>query len=92
MECQALRCRPPYFMRRLLLAPLILALASSVQAHPKGIYKTQNEARQQSAELQCVGIHKNGDYWMPCADEKDYTKHLEQDKHERSLTSKSFLA
>ena len=78
MECQALRCRPPYFMRRLLLAPLILALASPAQAHLKRIYKTQNEARQQAAELQCVGIHKNGDYCMPCANEKELHKALRE--------------
>ena len=76
MECQALRCRPPDFMRRLLLAPLILAIASPVQAHTKGIYKSPNEARQQSAALQCEGIHKNGDYWMPCANEKELHKAL----------------
>ena len=62
--------------KRLLLAPLILALASPLKAHQKGIYKSQNEARQQSAELKCVGIHKNGDYWMPCANEKELHKAL----------------
>ena len=77
-EHQALCCRPPNFMRRLLLAPLILTLASPVQAHPKGIYKSQNEAREQSAELQCEGIHKNGDYWMPCANEKELHKALRE--------------
>ena len=78
MECQALSCRPPVFMHRLLLAPLILALAPPVQAHPKGIYKSQSEAREQSAELQCEGIHKNGDYWMPCANEKELHKALRE--------------
>ena len=63
-------------MRHLLVAPLVLALASPVQAHPIGIYKSQNEARQHSAELQCEGIHKNGNYWMPCTNEKELHKAL----------------
>ena len=76
MEHQALCCRRPNFMHHLLLASLILTLPSPVQAHPKGIYKSQNEAREQSDELQCEGIHKNGDYWMPCANEKELHKAL----------------
>ncbi len=43
MEHQSLGYRAADFMRRLLLAPLILALTSPVQAHIKGIYKSQKE-------------------------------------------------
>ncbi len=75
-EVPSTAMRPSDFMRRLLLAPLILALASPVQSHPIGIYKSQNEARQQSDKLQCEGIHKNGDYWMPCDNEKELHKAL----------------
>ena len=78
MECHTQHCRLPCFIHHLLLAPLLLALASSLKAHQKGIYKSQNEARQQSVKLQCEGIHKNGDYWMPCANEKELHKALRE--------------
>ena len=60
------------------ITPLILALSSAVQAHPKGIYKSQSEARQRSTELRCESVHKNGDYCMPCANEKELHKALRE--------------
>ena len=48
----------------------------SSNAHMKGTYSTEKEAQKKSLELDCVGIHKNQDKWLPCENEKELHKYL----------------
>lgn len=34
--------------------------------HNKMLFKTKEEANRKAKELNCVGSHKMGNYWMPC--------------------------
>jgi len=40
-------------------------------AHIRGIFLTQEDAKNRSLELGCEGIHMHKDKWMPCKDEKE---------------------
>ena len=68
-------------MLKLLLALLLLAAASaglavSVQAHSKGIYESEAEAKQRATELGCDSVHQNNERWMPCSDEAELHRML----------------
>ena len=41
------------------------------QAHMRGTFSSEQEAKNRSLELGCEGIHKNQDKWMPCKNEKE---------------------
>ena len=45
-------------------------------AHIRGIFLTQEDAKNRSLELGCEGIHMKQDKWMPCKDEKELHIHL----------------
>lgn len=47
----------------------LVAAPPPVQAHSKGLYKTQAEAEQRARELGCKGTHQNNGLWMPCSNE-----------------------
>ncbi len=40
-------------------------------AHMRGTFLFEEDAKNRSLELGCVGIHKNKDKWMPCKNEKE---------------------
>ena len=40
-------------------------------AHMRGIFLSKEAAENRSLELDCEGIHKNQDKWMPCKNEKE---------------------
>ena len=68
-------------MLKLLLALLLLAAASaglavSVQAHSKGIYESEDQAKQRAIELGCDSVHQNNGRWMPCSDEAELHRML----------------
>ena len=68
-------------MLKLLLALVLLAAASaglavSVQAHSKGIYESEAEAKQRATELGCDSVHQNNERWMPCSDEAELHRML----------------
>ena len=68
-------------MLKLLLALLLVAAASaglavSVQAHSKGIYESEAEAKQRATELGCDLVHQNNGRWMPCSDEAELHRML----------------
>ena len=48
----------------------------SSNAHMKGTFSTEKDAKKESLELGCVGIHKNQDKWLPCENEKELHKYL----------------
>ena len=57
------------------------AVASAVlpmgaQAHSKGIYKSEAEAKQRATELGCASVHQNNGRWMPCSDEAELHRML----------------
>jgi hypothetical protein len=60
------------------LIPLALAPAA-VQAHGKGLYRTQAEAEQRARELGCRGTHQNNGLWMPCSNEAHLHRELRQE-------------
>ena len=45
-------------------------------AHGKGLYATESEAQQRSAEIGCSSVHENNGRWMPCADERELHQQL----------------
>ena len=45
-------------------------------AHGKGLYATEDEARQRAAEIDCSSVHKNNGRWMPCTDERELHQQL----------------
>jgi len=42
----------------------------------KGTFATEKDAKKESLELGCVGIHKNQDKWLPCENEKELHRYL----------------
>ena len=40
-------------------------------AHMRGKFLSEEDAKNRSLELGCEGIHKNQDKWLPCKDEKE---------------------
>jgi len=63
-------------MRLIILLITIFLNSTSINAHTKGIYKNATNAKDHSSKLGCEGIHKNGEYWMPCSNEKELHKKL----------------
>ena len=47
-----------------------------LQAHMRGKFSSENEAKDKSLELGCEGTHKNQDKWLPCKNEKELHKYL----------------
>ena len=45
-------------------------------AHSKGLYATEDEARQRAGEIGCNSIHENNGRWMPCTDERQLHQQL----------------
>ena len=45
-------------------------------AHGKGLYSTEDEARQRAAEIGCSSVHENNGRWMPCTDERELHQQL----------------
>lgn len=52
---------------------------AAVQAHSKGLYRTQAEAEQRARELGCQGTHQNRGLWMPCRNEAHLHHELRQE-------------
>jgi hypothetical protein len=59
-----------------LLALALFAAAPVAQAHPKGLYDSQQQAEQRAKELGCEGIHQSQGKWMPCINEAALHQHL----------------
>jgi hypothetical protein len=59
-----------------LLALALFVAAPVAQAHPKGLYDSQQQAEQRAKELGCEGIHQNQGKWMPCSNEAALHQHL----------------
>lgn len=57
----------------------LVAAAPAVEAHSKGLYKTQAEAEQRARELGCKGTHQNNGLWMPCSNEGHLHRELRQE-------------
>ena len=60
----------------LLLAVVSVAQPLISQAHSKGIYKSEAEAKQRATELGCDSVHQNNGRWMPCSDEAELHRML----------------
>ncbi|SBO44434.1 DUF3721 domain-containing protein [Cyanobium sp. NIES-981] len=56
----------------------LVAAPPAVQAHSKGLYRTQAEAEQQARKLGCSGTHRNNGLWMPCSSERHLHQELRQ--------------
>ncbi len=67
-----LHSAPSALWRLLMIAALATSplLASSVNAHMRGMYATKGEAEKRAAELKCKGTFAMGAMWMPCANER----------------------
>jgi hypothetical protein len=48
-------------------------------AHMKGMFKTKQEAEQRAAELKCKSTFAMGSLWMPCANEQQLHKALQNE-------------
>ena len=46
-------------------------MSSPAQAHGKGIYASEAEARTQAEKIGCTEAHQNKGRWMPCANERE---------------------
>ena len=57
-------------IKLIILLITIFPNTTSINAHTRGIYKNSTDAKEHSSQLGCEGIHKNGEYWMPCSNEK----------------------
>ena len=55
---------------------LFLNFNLSSNAHLKGTFSTEKDAKKKSLELGCVGIHKNREKWLTCKNEKELHKYL----------------
>ena len=55
---------------------LFLNFNLTSNAHMKGTFSTEKDAKKKSLELGCVGIHKNREKWLPCKNEKELHKYL----------------
>ena len=64
------------------LSALVFALTALVLttdpalAHSKGLYKSEDEARQRAEQIGCDAVHENNGRWMPCADERELHQQL----------------
>ena len=45
-------------------------------SHIRGTYTSKQDALEKSLELDCIGIHKNKDKWLPCQNEEELHKYL----------------
>ena len=45
-------------------------------AHMKGTFSSEKEAKNKSLEIGCEGIHKNKGKWLPCKSEKELHMYL----------------
>lgn len=70
------RFHPPVPPLISLLALALVAASPVAQAHPKGLYDTQQQAEQRAKELGCEGVHQNQGQWMPCSNEAALHHHL----------------
>ena len=59
-----------------MIALALGAVPLAGQAHPKGLYDTQQQAEQRAKQLGCTGTHQNSGKWMPCRNEADLHQHL----------------
>ena len=71
---------------------LSLNLSSYSNAHMRGTFLSEEDARNRSLELGCEGIHKNQDKWMPCKNEKELHKFLNKKGSSRGNNLASSLA
>jgi hypothetical protein len=53
-----------------------MAMPLASNAHPRGLYDTQQQAEQRAKELGCMGTHQNNGKWMPCSNEATLHQHL----------------
>lgn len=53
-------------------------LATTAQAHMRGMYATKTEAEKRAAELKCKGTFAIGTMWMPCANERAFHDALQK--------------
>ena len=49
-------------------------------AHLRGNYLTESEAKEKAEELGCSGTFKLKEMWMPCKSEKELHKYLRKNK------------
>ena len=49
-------------------------------AHLRGNYLTENEAKEKAREIGCIGTFKLKEMWMPCHSEKELHKYLRKNK------------
>ena len=63
-------------LRLIIFLITIFPNTTSINAHTRGIYKNPTDAKDHSSQLGCKGIHKNGEYWMPCSNEKELHNRL----------------
>ncbi|MCP9828998.1 DUF3721 domain-containing protein [Synechococcus sp. Lug-A] len=56
-----------------------LFITPPAAAHMKGMFKTKQEAEQRAAELKCKGTFAMGSLWMPCANEQQLHKALQNE-------------
>ena len=54
----------------------LLVTQPSGMTHSKGLYATEDEARQRAAEIDCSSVHENNGRWMPCTDERELHQQL----------------
>lgn len=67
----------PAALASVILGPLLAA--SPAAAHMKGMFKTRQQAEQRAAELKCKGAFAMGSLWMPCANEHELHKALQNE-------------
>ena len=49
-------------------------------AHLRGYYTTESEAKEKAKDLGCIGTFKLKEMWMPCHSEKELHKYLRKNK------------
>ena len=54
----------------------LLVNPTAGMAHGKGLYATEDEARQRATEIGCATVHENNGRWMPCTDERELHQQL----------------
>ncbi len=59
------------------ISPLLTT--APAEAHMKGMFKTKQEAEKRAAELKCKGTFAMGSLWMPCANEQQLHKALQNE-------------
>ena len=50
------------------------------EAHFRGYYSTENQAKEKDKYLGCIGTFKLKEKWMPCKNEKELHKFLRKNK------------